>query len=473
MISNSILHFCSNGLSNLENITVKFFENPTDIASYISEIHYEFTKVALEYIGESFEELDEIIRNSGVRKNNWEIVRRDEKSLLTSLGEVCFKKTLFKNKRTSERCYLMDKVLDIDEHARMTEDAEARILEEAVQTSYRRGGEAASFLDSVSKQTTMNLIHSLEFPVASTPAEKKQVEYLYIEADEDHVALQEKGSAQAKLVYVHEGIEPETLNGKKHKLINPKFFSGLYEGKENSELWEEVYDYIESSYDLEKVKKIYLNADGGAWIRTGKSKISGVITVLDEYHVNKYLAKMTSHLFDSVDDGKELLKRAMRYGTRPEFQIATERIANVSDDEAVQNRVRMASKFILDNWTAARLRLQRREGVVGSSTEGHVSHVLASRMSSRPMGWSKHGADKMARLLAYKWNKGNMLDLIRSQKRDHIRPRREYRVFSSADLFKWESKHKLRDGKYYDKMQHSVTAGARKILAIREHLGQI
>lgn len=29
-----------------------------------------------------------------------------------------------------------------------------------------------------------------------------------------------------------------------------------------------------------------------------------------------------------------------------------------------------------------------KEGVIGCSAEGHVSHVLSSRMSSRPMGWS-------------------------------------------------------------------------------------
>lgn len=50
------------------------------------------------------------------------------------------------------------------------------------------------------------------------------------------------------------------------------------------------------------------------------------------------------------------------------------------------------------------MRLKGEEGVVGSSTEGHVSHVLSSRMSSRPMGWSKKGVAKMAQLRAYYLN---------------------------------------------------------------------
>lgn len=37
---------------------------------------------------------------------------------------------------------------------------------------------------------------------------------------------------------------------------------------------------------------------------------------------------------------------------------------------------------------------KKEEGVMGSSTEGHISHVLSARMSSRLMGWSRQGADR-------------------------------------------------------------------------------
>jgi len=40
-----------------------------------------------------------------------------------------------------------------------------------------------------------------------------------------------------------------------------------------------------------------------------------------------------------------------------------------------------------------------------------VSHVLSSRMSSRPLGWSKKGADQMARLRAFKYNGGKKSDI--------------------------------------------------------------
>ncbi len=49
--------------------------------------------------------------------------------------------------------------------------------------------------DQVSRQTAKNKLHGLSFPktsAAGTPAEKKTVDYLYIDADEDHVSLQFK-----------------------------------------------------------------------------------------------------------------------------------------------------------------------------------------------------------------------------------------------------------------------------------------
>lgn len=104
----------------------------------------------------------------------------------------------------------------------MTEDAEAQMLEEAVDSSYRKGGIRASLSDKVSKQTVKNKVHELKFSSENRVSEvKKQVAYLYIDADEDHVSLQyleKKGdivkprsnTSMPKIAYVYEGVEPES-----------------------------------------------------------------------------------------------------------------------------------------------------------------------------------------------------------------------------------------------------------------------
>ena len=46
------------------------------------------------------------------------------------------------------------------------------------------------------------------------------------------------------------------------------------------------------------------------------------------------------------------------------------------------------------------------------------SHIYADRMSARPLGWSNTGADNIAGLRVYKKNGGEMLELVRYQKRE-------------------------------------------------------
>lgn len=157
---------------------------------------------------------------------------------------------MFKNKSSGESAYLLDRVLKLESNERIAEDVKANILEEAVQTSYRKAADECS-ADPLTKQTTKNLLHSLEFPDSGYDfaGPKKKVEVLYIEADEDHLSVQfkkQKGDIKTnkygrkknglicKMVYVHEGIRPEAPSSKRNKLVNPHYFCRVcHGGKEN------------------------------------------------------------------------------------------------------------------------------------------------------------------------------------------------------------------------------------------------
>lgn len=277
--------------------------------------------------GKPWKTYGQMLRDSGKRMQEWPVVRKDKKQLVTSLGEIHFQKILFKNKKDGHSEYLLDTILGMDPHERMTEDAEAELFNEAAGSSYRKAGMECSIQSMVSRQTVKNKIHGLDFGRVPKPSvlKKKQVKYLYIDADEDHVALQfrnEKGELAvnewgcksncviAKLVYVYEGIEKEYPKSKRHRLANVYYFSGTYPGREgNASLWDEVYQYLDSIYGLGHVEKIFRNGDGGGWIKAGKKRISGVTYVLDEFHIQEYLIRATSHLLDSADVARKELKR--------------------------------------------------------------------------------------------------------------------------------------------------------------------
>lgn len=484
---NSIKYFEEECINKFEKLEDDFLKDPLKMAEYITGLTEELHKLGLRMIQESLENMDRMLQKSPVRLKHWVVEAHESKQLITSLGAVTFRKTLFTNKETGHSEYLLDRILGLGRNERLTEDAQARMLKEAVQTSYRRGGEETSLTAEVGKQTVKNKIHKLKFPKnEKQPEQKKTVEYLYIEADEDHVSLQfreKKGdltenenhqknnSLITKLVYIHEGIEKEAPQSKRHKLINPYYFCGVSHGEENNQFWDEIYEYINGHYDLEKVKKIYLNADGGGWIKSGMKRLEGVTYVLDEFHLEKYLTKLTSHMKDSREDAANELRRAIRTQTKKEFEEIIERLKECLTDDTELKRVADAKDYILSNWTAARLRLTHRDGVKGSSTEGHVSHVLSSRMSSRPMGWSSHGAANMSQLRAYEKNGGDMLELVRYQKQEQPKADGiEYKVLSADQVLKSEKNRHKELGKYTEAISHSMAMQSKKTVYFNAHI---
>jgi len=482
----SIQHFNEISVEVFERIITEFYKHPTDMASFVHGLTEELHKVGILLIQETLEEMDTMLCESGKRLFEWVIEQHNTKHLLTSLGEVTFKKTLFTNKKTGEMRYLLDQILGLEKGERITEDAEAAMLEEAVQTSYRRGGEAASILDKTSKQTVKKKIHHLQFPPMQKPEQKKEVEYLYVEADEDHIALQfreKKGdlvrdengrknnNAITKLVYVHEGIMPEAPKSTRYRLINPHYFAGTAKSISNALFWKEIYEYIDSHYVLEKVKKIYVSSDGGGWIKAGAGQLGRTVHVLDQFHLEKNIGRICNHMKDSAADVSEELHKLIRGGTKQEFRELLETLKEYFPNGEPSKRFLESGEYILSNWTAARYRLRKAEGVIGSSTEGHVSHVLASRMSTRAMGWSLLGADKMARLRVYYLNGGKMLDLVRFQKQAFPKAAgAEDMVFSASQVMQQEKKHHGILGKYHDAITHSIGIGDKKKIWFQSHI---
>jgi hypothetical protein len=71
-----------------------------------------------------------------------------------------------------------------------------------------------------------------------------------------------------------------------------------------------------------------------------------------------------------------------------------------------RERINQFKNYIKNNWKA--ITIYKKDGVDGSCTEGHISHVLSSRFSSRPMGWSKKGLKAIADIRIYCQNGGKI-----------------------------------------------------------------
>ena len=272
-----------------------------------------------------------------------------------------------------------------------------------------------------------------------------------------------------KLVYVYEGITDESG---RNKLVNPKYFGGVYDGPDGVEsLWKEVKHYIENNYDVEKIDKIYINGDGAGWIRSGTKYIPGGEFVLDKFHMHKYIIKATSHLWDSVDDARSMLYRAIHKKKKWMAEDTFNRILEVTEDESRRRTVDTAKKYILNNWSGIMHQVKAKDVNFGCSAEGHVSHIFSDRMSSRPLGWSRTGADKMARLRVYRANKGNMLDLVRYQKLEKAAGAEEEVIFTSSQMFTEERRQRSKLGELYGLKLYSIPyPNIKKMVYFKSHI---
>ena len=280
----------------------KFFADIQNFPEYEKAVNLASQRFAGRFLGSSLTAADEMIRQSGVRKKDYNIQRRDGRSLISTVGDITFNHTLYRNKETGEYKYLLDELLKLPEHERLTTMAEAKILKEAEVYSYQHAVESLSTKnETITKTTVMNKVHAIEEVIpqekALTKEEKKQAEFLHIEADEDHIHRQKDGKEDGcmigKLTYLFEGKE-DVCTGRR-RLIETHYFSGLYPGSEmNGRFWDEVEDYIKNHYDQEYLKKVYISGDGGGWIKSGVDHIYKGVFVADKFHLMKYINRASN-----------------------------------------------------------------------------------------------------------------------------------------------------------------------------------
>lgn len=110
--------------------------------------------------------------------------------------------------------YLLDEWLGLDAHERLSCAAEAAVVVETARSSYSRASKALGKDGEISKTAVMEKVHAVQMEIPFEKREKKKrVEYLYIEADEDHIHKQEKTAPEkksgmiGKLLYLYKGRE--------------------------------------------------------------------------------------------------------------------------------------------------------------------------------------------------------------------------------------------------------------------------
>jgi len=353
------------------------------------EVQTVVSKAALDVLKEMLAEVDDKLYADQERRRCWEAIRKnDTKTLMTCVGEITYARRYYRNKDTGEYRYLLDDWLGVTPHQQIGEDVREDIVKSAVNVSYQKSGKLSA-PKPVSKTSVGRYVSDMAIEkVMKSDGKKRICSELYVEADEDHVALQTGKNVQVRLVYVHEGNVSDT---KRAQLGHVRYLTWPV-GGDTDEMWETVATYIEEEYDTDKLQRIWLSGDGAAWIDKGAEWLIKCQKLLDRYHVNKRLMSLTAQIPHLRGWGRKILKQ----GTKAQLNILYEHAAEKADTTSKQDELVEDTRYLLTHWE--QIEAARQPNAPRCSAEGHVSHVLSARLSSRPMGWSIAGLEQMAAL---------------------------------------------------------------------------
>ncbi len=343
------------------------------------------------------EEIDKALYKdkSGRKAAGMSVERRgNTRTILTDIGEIRYNRTYYTLKDGTYD-HPVDSILGVDSYQRVSDRILLKLTGEARTGSYARASRIVTD-GSLSKQSVLNAVRKSRATEETASANPRHVPVLHIDADEDHVNLQNGKNLIVPLVTVYEGLEK--VGGDKssrRKCINAFHHSACEAGED---FWNDVYEKIISRYDLSGTR-IYLHGDGAPWIKQGLDFLPNCTFVLDCYHKNK-AKKM---LFAGSRKGDEQYEKravagAFKSGNR-EVLIKVGKMLIKKHPEH-RERIEDGLRYLYKNLDAIAIRYRDSEAKNGGATEPHVSHVLSSRLSSRPMGWSIETLEHLVPILA-------------------------------------------------------------------------
>lgn len=212
-MGNIIAQICENFISEVTNF---FGENKIkSIEEMEINLKQKADRFVMEMMQVYLEGLDQaIIEDKAGRRRKGIVIERkeDKREIYTRFGQLKFKRTYYYDKKRDEYVYLLDQAVGLEGYERISYTVGADLIEHAAEASY---GESSRHVcnGEISRQTVMNKLRSIKELKIESPKERRKVKVIHIEADEDHVSLQDGTTTIVPLISIHEGVEREGKRG--------------------------------------------------------------------------------------------------------------------------------------------------------------------------------------------------------------------------------------------------------------------
>lgn len=399
---NKVLRLVSIVLLFVERM-LKVFKSYRDLENFEREVKEATQELGRNVIELGLEVLDEQLMRE--RDERFKEVAAKKRKMVTLFGDICFKRRLYRDERTGESVFLLDKALGLEERERLSPGVKAIGLKLATEMPFGRAARLMGEMGaSVSVMTiwkevkrageraaeeAQEMVNEV-FEGCKVPEGEKTAERLCIEADGVVIPQQrsKKKRDEVKLIVAYEGKE-----GRRRHLVNRKSVAGRVDGER---IWEEASAYLGETWDLSSIGEVHIGGDGAGWVKAGLNMFPKARYCLDRYHLRERLTEALacdSECYEAVCDGIARLDKSS----------VTEALQEAIKGTHGTRRKRMQDlrQYLLDNWGGIReLPEEERLGAI----EGQVRHTIARRMKRIGARWTPGGTDRMARLLAARSN---------------------------------------------------------------------
>lgn len=141
----------------------------------------------------------------------------------------------------------------------------------------------------------------------------------------------------------------------------------------------------------DELQRVFISGDGAAWINSAVTYVDRSLYCMEKFHMTKYINAATNQMLDEAEEAKANLYKFIYKKQRAKLKKYTEEmLESANNPEPIYE----LQSYALGNWNTV-IRSYHNKLLTGCSAEGHVSSVLSECLSSRLMGWSQTGADRI------------------------------------------------------------------------------
>jgi hypothetical protein len=374
------------------------------IYSYMSEQAQRLARLLLE-------KLDDALMEK--REDGLTVLGFRERWVITLFGQVRIKRRLYRDKQGKGR-YLLDEAIGLDKRSPLSSGVKSL---SALLACYLPFGKCEALLSlllpaGVSHTTIHRQVGKIADPAIEREDKevaavfeqgkipetgKRQVPFLFIEADGVGIALQREKErrTELKVGIAYEGWEPIGGQGR-YQLKDKTPYLGLMDG---GRFWEGFSVVLSRKYDLSHIGHIVVGGDGAHWVRDGAGMMKGDYQ-LDRFHLRRELLRA---LVGDVEIANQVYQACISGDVAVAESLLVQQQCQCDGEAALA--IARVRAYILDNAPGLidyRLRLDKNEiyGLRGlGAMESNVDKIAANRMKKRGMSWTKRGARRMSRLL--------------------------------------------------------------------------